>query len=220
MITIHIASKHGPQFPKCIKSIIDSATSNDFEIIVKVDSDQAAKNRESILEKFNIPFTVINNRVTGYENLHVMKNQMAKKAKGDLLFGLGDDCYVSGDWYGAFKRIQKQNPDNIFIINTRVNKSWAVCPVVSRGWYEALGYLAVSPSNDYFLKTTGDRCSRYLSLPPDCDVKIAHDRLVKQCLPKKVRQSAMRKAESASRGASKIIIRAIKNFYDQNPQLR
>ncbi len=212
MISILICSKYTNQFLKCSRSISDAATSNNYEIIVKVDSLKEKQHRSSILGRMNVKFVVVCNGVTGYENLHIMTNQMAEIAKGDLLWCMADDCHVVGDWYGAFREVQRKNPDNIFVINTRKNDSWAVCPVVSRGWYETLGYIAASPTNDFFLKSAGDRSGRYFSLPQSSNLRIIHEQR-SAGISKRIRKPGMKLAARRSKGAARLIRLAVQKFY-------
>lgn len=217
LISVYICSKFRDAFPKCVSSIAQTATSKNYEIIVKVDSLEDQQHRQSILEKLGVRYTIVLSDATGYANIHVMHNQAVSVAKGDLFWGMGDDCFVIGDWYGDFRKVQKQYPDNIFVINTRFGKNWAVCPVVSRGWYEVLGYVSACPTNDGFLQMTGIRCGRYPSLPLKSDVRITHDQAGKA--PKSVRKAGYRTARRQSKHAARILKAAIKDFRAKNPNL-
>lgn len=216
MVSILICSKYNIQFSKCVESIVASATLHDYEIIIKVDSIEEECHRKSILEKLDVKYKIIQNDVSGYENLHVMANQMAEIAKGDLLWTMADDCYVIGDWHGAFLAVQKLNPDNIFVINTHVSENWAVCPVVSRGWYDALGYISLCPTNDAFLRWTGVISKRYLSVPPKfSSLKIIHEQGADSGVPKRIRKPSRVRARRASKSAGRIIQNAVWEFYEK-----
>ena len=49
MVSVVICSKYTKQFLKCVKSIAQTATSGDYEIVVKVDSPEDESHRKSIL---------------------------------------------------------------------------------------------------------------------------------------------------------------------------
>src|SRR4030042_5118951 len=119
-----------------------------IEILFYIDSDDPFKNdylalRGAAKKRFRRLMrceAIVGERI----NISKSWNALACECKGELLFMANDDkVYVDYGWDIQLDKETKKFPDGIFCMwfnDIRVAEFSACFPVVSRVWYEALGY--------------------------------------------------------------------------------
>lgn len=102
-----------------LQSIQDTANQANYEIILRLDSDD----KETILglNDLNKQFTfkaIIGPRLLGYSSINVFYSQMAEAATGTWIFILNDDCILEGK--GWDEQLSKLKPN--CIVQSEYNK--------------------------------------------------------------------------------------------------
>jgi hypothetical protein len=96
-----------------------------IEMILRIDNDDELEYYKYIYQSFGqkicIKF-VLGDRKTGYKGIHHFVNEtldyLAPSSK--IIFGITDDCYIKNQgWDKIFFEAIKNNPDNMFFINTK-----------------------------------------------------------------------------------------------------
>lgn len=97
-----------PRLKETLQSIQDTADQSNYEVILRLDSDD----KETILglNDLNKQFTfkaIIGSRLLGYPSINVFYSQMAEAATGTWIFILNDDCVLKGKgWDEQLKKIR------------------------------------------------------------------------------------------------------------------
>lgn len=88
--------KRVDRFWKTFKSIHDTATSKDYQVVVRIDDDDEESN-ECIRSNKRIQ-VLSGPRGRGYGDLNKMYTQCALATDADFVWIMNDDCTVEGDW--------------------------------------------------------------------------------------------------------------------------
>lgn len=141
-ISILCPSRGRPEiFERMVNSIVNNGTGRS-EILVYLDEDDPQRSA--------YPLTLVDEVVTGpSRGLGKIWNQLARFAKGDLLMMANDDLvFITKEWdRRIIETINETAPrDDIFVAwaDDGAPNSAGRCtfPIVSRSWFEVLGYLA------------------------------------------------------------------------------
>lgn len=113
--------------------------------------------------------TVVSNRLKGYWSIHTYLNDLSLMARGKILWIIGDDIMVQGDWCLLLASTRNKFQDNIYVIHMpgavgrRVGK--IISPALSREWIDALGFVSPHPAADRFLALLASQCGRLFADP-------------------------------------------------------
>lgn len=175
IISILCPSRGRPDiFRRMVDSALNMGTGRS-EVLVYLDEDDPQRSA--------YPLMLIDEVLTGpSETLGKIWNQLARVAKGDLLMMANDDLvFATKDWdQRIIETIDRTRPaDDIFVAwaDDGAPNSAKRCtfPIVSRRWFELLGYLA--PECFHFLwhdTWVGDIGKRLERTLPIADVLIEH----------------------------------------------
>lgn len=135
----------------------------DTEVLVAVDEDDP----ELDLYKQILGIRLFVTPKHGYENLHEYYNFLCTQAKGNWLMLSNDDSFmITKDWVQKIAKFdhtipQVLNPwdevDNLF-------------PLISRAWYEAVGYFALNTHADSWVQQVAEIDGR-TTYVPGIDIK-------------------------------------------------
>lgn len=109
--------------------------------------------------------TVISDRLDGYWSIHTYLNDLAPLSRGKILWILGDDMMISGDWFNLLNNTRNTFQDNIYVINTpgvAARKTKMIAPAVSREWIDAVGMVSSHPAADRLLYTVARNNGRLI----------------------------------------------------------
>ena len=116
----------------------------EIEVLVRVDEDDAET--QSMMGKWKNLKVFVGEQV-GYENLHILYNDLAKEACGKWLFLLADDAKVETS---GWDRLITGIKDRICVIKFedcwRPGPQFPCFPIVPRTVYEVLGHLSLNPN--------------------------------------------------------------------------
>jgi len=141
---------------KCLKSILKSDDSNNYEVLVGIDEGDI-KN-EKIIDEINSSKIrrVIWRGEQGYAYMHEKSNELALKAWGDVIWWLSDECrIITKNWTEILKKELKNNAMVMHPIT--IPQDGSKHPMVSRDWVEATGKFAGFPSIDSWINTVRER---------------------------------------------------------------
>jgi hypothetical protein len=170
---------------KAVHSFYDKAGGRDFEILIKLDSDDHESIRRiGELEQFGANVhTVVAPRLRGYFDLNKFYNCLAALASGKWLWLFNDDAQVvTPGWdtliYAlansaapafAWPHVEWDYPQN----GQDSSKDMAIYskefhydfPVISRGAYDAMGHFSMSNLNDVYIFDVGQRFQHLCHVP-------------------------------------------------------
>lgn len=144
------------------------------EIINKFDDDDPNVHRyleiaSEIRQQFGIHVkTVVSNRLNGYWNIHTYINDLSLMTRGKILWILGDDIMVQGDWYSLLASTRNKFQDCIYVVHVPgagAKQGKMIAPAVSREWIDVLGFVSPHPAADRFLALLASQCGRLISDP-------------------------------------------------------
>lgn len=148
--------------PKDLEEAIDSLYSHSayrdgvVEVLVRLDRDDPEL--DSYTDLRQMAEFVIGERGRGYPDMHVYVNELAALAKGDWLFLFNDDARMrTVDWD---RKILEGEWPEICVLRPNQGDAGNLFPIVSRKFYETLGYFSLSPHNDSWVESI----SRYLDI--------------------------------------------------------
>lgn len=174
MISLLVPSRGRPELLRRMITSAKSCGAGMHEILVRLDSD------DSTFRKYDRhSVNVLKTGMTA--SVGVCWNELARLAKGDwLMMGNDDLVFMSENWDCALKnRLESAWDDKIFVAwcNDGSNKASKRCafPIVSRKWYETLGYFAPECFHflwhDTWVWDIGVKLDRLLHIP---DILIEH----------------------------------------------
>lgn len=146
IVSILIPSRKRPHgLGNTIRSLIKHAHDpSNIEILLRFDRDDEAsiiwwnENKEEF-KKYCKAFA--SDRVPGgYENLHIMYNELAEKSTGDFLFIFNDDLLMTTDGYDNI--LSSISEKNIILQPSWNHRSWNTFPIISREVYETIGMVS------------------------------------------------------------------------------
>ena len=162
LISILMPSRRVNGFWEAYRSIVDT-TVGPYELYV-------AQNPDCV---FQVPPEV--NRIISLGGPSVRSHQMCKLAKGDVIFGGADDyIWRTRGWDRILLEKAKEHPIGCFYFNDGSTPMNSRIPVVTRGFYEIVGY--AQPRFYHFYGDTWltDIAAKAGCLFPALDVVIEH----------------------------------------------
>lgn len=129
---------------------------HNLEALIWIDEDDAQlPHYHKLFDKNDRVKLYVKPRV-GYRNYHLMLNFLALQAKRDWFWLWNDDCYMDNhDWYGRFAEhaslVDPKNEPVVFNLWGPGTNSNAF-PIVSRKYFDLLGYLAPTAFCDLYVK--------------------------------------------------------------------
>lgn len=151
-----------------VESLAKTCTDFDkVELMVKVDSLKSKKNTESLLKNYDFKFTVVYNKLRGYQHFGEYFNQMIERSSGCLFLSFCADCEIQGDWVKEFLSTRGRYKDNIYVVNTRPRSYWTFQPLFSIEWYRVFKRITPKgcPSVDTWLRDLASKVGRYITIP-------------------------------------------------------
>lgn len=176
LISVLMYSRDRPEvFREAAMSVAQTCSDiSQVEIINKFDDDDINVHRyleivKEIHEQFGIHMkTVISNRLKGYWSIHTYLNDLSLMARGKMLWILGDDIIVQGDWCSLLASMRNKFQDCIYVVHipgVGAKPGKMISPALSREWIDALGFVSPHPAADRFLALIAGRCGRLISDP-------------------------------------------------------
>ncbi len=207
--TKHSADKIRPRLENLEKTC---SRHDKVELLFKVDSIKHKNELNKLLSASSFEYKILYNTMTGYSNMHLYFRDLAALSRGCLLFPLSDNANVKGDWHSAFMNSRDKVSKNIYVLNTRSYARWTLFPVLSREWYEALGYISPAPPIDSWLRNVAEYIDRYIDCPGvTIEYEPGH---TSNMVPKKIRKEWNRTI-SNFHGAGNILMSKINENYDE-----
>jgi len=175
-ISVLMYSRDRPEtFRKAAMSLARTCSDiSQVEIINKFDDDDPNVHRYlEIVNEVHAQFgvhikTVISNRLKGYWSVHTYLNDLSLVARGKIVWILGDDIMVQGDWCPLLVSTRDKFQDCIYVVQIPgpgAKPGKMIAPALSREWINALGFISPHPAADRFLANLAARCGRLISDP-------------------------------------------------------
>lgn len=176
LISVIMYSRDRPEiFKEAAMSVAQTCSNvNQVEFINKFDDDDPNVHRyleivKEIHEQYGIHMkTVISDRLKGYWSIHTYLNDLSLMTRGKILWILGDDIMVRGDWYALLASTRNKFQDCIYVVHipgVGAKPGKMISPALSREWIDALGFVSPHPAADRFLALIASRCGRLISDP-------------------------------------------------------
>ena len=171
LITIMCPSRERPDRLSDMLDSLERTTTRDIEILVSVDSDDPClSDYMKLKDRISKLFVCKKGKCVGEQ-----WNIMAKEANGDLLMMANDDLiWHTNDWDTIIRnRVHDAYKDGIYVAwaDDGTGKAHERCafPIVSRRWYETLGYFTPECFNhlwcDTWVTDIGRRLRRLCYIP-------------------------------------------------------
>lgn len=161
MISLLIPSKNRLASLKyCLEHNWQALKGHKFETLVRCHAnDQWLANYQKAAKPFRFKL-FIEEDGDGYQNLHIMYNQLAAQAKGDWLWLLADDAYIS-----SFPASMPDGTQEISVISNDPELDKNYFPMLSRKAYDLLGHFSMAPHIDTYLAEMGDALGIHKHIP-------------------------------------------------------
>jgi hypothetical protein len=142
----------------------------EIEVLVGYDADDP--NTATVAEASGVAPVQFPKRF-GYSQLHRYVNDLAERAAGEWLLLWNDDALMlTLGWDSVIAHYEHTTPRVLSSSSTGYGHSLCCFPTASRGLYEALGHLSLSPHVDTWLQDLG----RATGILTDIPVQVHHDR--------------------------------------------
>jgi hypothetical protein len=171
-VSIILPTRGRPQaLARSIDSLRQTAVSDSFEILLRVDEDDA-----ETIDRFVGPRCCrawVGERY-GYRGLHRYVNELCEIAFGEWLFLWNDDALMqTKGWDEIIARYTSRflllNPDSNHHNHASGN---SIFPIIPRAWFERLGHCSLSNHNNTWVELVAQR----LGIFEDVPIQILHDR--------------------------------------------
>lgn len=144
----------------------------DVEIIIKIDPGDNTGKYADALNRSGFSYKILQyDRLGKYNDVHLFNSDCAKIANGSIIWTLGDDVAISGDWHRFVSLSRNIFPDNIYVLyfkehrlkkNKTTSKVGISFPLISREFYNRLGYISFNRHTERFCKEISYRINRQL----------------------------------------------------------
>lgn len=171
VVTIALPSTNGShRLEKSIASFVSTCSNlAGIEIIIKIDPQDDAKDYMDVLKATGVKWKIIQyDKLGGYNDVHLFHYDMAKISTGQLIWTLGDDLSVVGDWYYYASLSRNIFKDNIYVCyfqeQRKINRAkfGASFPLISREMYKKMGYIGINRHIERFYRDLSYRIKRQI----------------------------------------------------------
>jgi hypothetical protein len=168
MISVILPSRARPDlFETCARSLFETAACPDTELCVRLDVDDPALCDYACLPLWGPRTRALRGpRLEGYDSIPEFLIELARGARGDLLFCLNDDVvFRTPGWDVRMAEAAARYPDGIYVIATNdlISEGRGMpFHAVSRRWVDALGFL-IDPRvfwGDVYMRDVGRALGR------------------------------------------------------------
>lgn len=155
MLTIRKNSKFFSKF--LIGFLSNTKDFSNVELLILANKDDTWNQDLFRYHKLNV---IYEDMKCGKNGRHYFYNELAKHAKGDWLWHMCDDHYLSYYGYDEYltNYIKEKQLDSakIHMIVPRVENSGSIAHILSRGYYEAVGRIGFHGNIDSYLNRVSD----------------------------------------------------------------
>lgn len=99
----------------------------------------------------------------------------------------------------------------IFAINHR-HHAWTWAPVITRRWFEILGYYSRFVYSDTWIQHVGHKIKRYIQVPNPIKLVLNANQGPLYCVPKPIRKQAIRGIRRNTGSAAHQLLTEINNY--------
>lgn len=145
---------------------------NKVEIIIKIDPHDDTHKYNRILNSSLFSYKIVQyDRLGQYNDVHLFNSDCAKISTGELIWTLGDDLSISGNWLYYALLTRNIFPDNIYVLyfnehrikNGKTRSKLGISfPLISRELYKRLGFIGFNRHIERFYKEISYRIDRQL----------------------------------------------------------